>query len=714
METLNPRTYKQSIGMIQGKQADFSAGLFNDGPASNVPYNGVRRLVNFVNRGDMLDTRTGAKKWSTTGIPGLAGRTGYAATSTVSGSLRTITKTAGTDFTADDVGHFFVHDDGTHERIVEFVSATVVKAFTQASTAKTSTAGYLRAQINCFYYHATRRKLVVQVGEMVYFTDVDTIAWEQAFLVGLEGLHNSRSMVDEYEDLVVLFNSYGMFKIDLSTEPSLYYKANLDCPTSILFSAGAFSESRYGRRRLYSMVRLSGDGYDRDRLTPGVKTEWESGPSIGATDSSTGAYQDFGESWKDAPWDDSTGAETVDYLVPPLFDVDTEVPHQQATHYRVYETLTIGSFGVDPLNPSLQNSPVLFVWAKDVPVITPIVASRTGTTVTATVGVFTPNDVGSIIYFETGDIGTITAYTNPTTVTTTESDNVASGSAAFGTLRIGTAAQAVSGSEIAGNATVTASSATVGFTASDVGRVIFWANGQRSTVVRYIDANGVEVAESDAIDSTAFGMDPYRRSFRDDQTDDVLASKIKIGALQTRFWEPLPRANVGVIVPGFVYCGVAGDSKLYYGEVIKGYEETMGYHVPGVQEAVLKKPLSDLTEHIDALVIKCRGATYSVPINSYITQEDESAGTAISIIRAINTLDTQIGKLPGGGKAFDDKGNELVVTDEPGIRLFIGSGYGENLAEGRIMDIVKSLQPRYVCGFTPETGFVIYALDTVE
>jgi len=705
-EVTAPATRYEKEGLIKVRQRDFSAGLFYDMPASQVPENGYWRNENFINRGDRLDVRSGCRLWSSTTLPPLVGRTGYTASSSVLSTVRTIEKTLGADFTSDDVGNWFVHDDGKHERIIEYVDANTIKTRTQYSSAKSSTAGWVHGPVNCWYYHKAEQCIILQIDTRLFVAeDLSITSWIQAFCSSYDQPNDAISVGGEFEDSFIMWNSKGIYKLRLGDgAPYIFYRANTRVPNVKITDSGSQSSTTpYGRRRTYSMIRLSGSG-NRDRTSSGVEILQESGTCLGQIVGDQ--YYDYGESWTADPIG-STNSESVGTLTVPVDPISLDQQNHW-THYAVYATLHLGSFGVDPLNPDNKNSQVLYIWLADIPIAKVLTASRSGTTLTATEGAFEKSDVGCSIEFVDGTTDTIASYTSSTVVETTGTGTVSSQGVGIGGGSMMTASQTVSGSETIGNATVTRT-AGYEFTSSDVRKTLFWSNGSRGHIVRYVDANTVEVAESSEVTSGSAMINPVSRSFNDTIDDAALRSRINSYTCESRLWSDIPLANTGAIVPGFIFAGVRGKDQVYYGQIPEEYSYLLGYHHPTKQKMTLKDSLTSFSAFNSTLIARCRNSTWSIPVNSFKTEKIKSAGVSVSIVVAQNPIDQVKGAIDFGGVAMnDDDTSEIVVTSEPALRTFDGSRYGANLAEDRIQSQLAALQTAYAMEIHPALGVILY------
>lgn len=393
-QAFNPKTQLQDEREITRLQEDFSSGVFKDIPASKVPENGVVELKNMTNFGTYLQARSGSREWGDYGtytasaaLPSLV--TGIASTSTATGITRTITISSGYTPTADSVGDWFIHDDGTHERITAYNSPTEIETYTDSTAAKTSTAAKVRAQTNCLYFHNTQRKTIMLIGQKLYISnDYTMTSWTQVTFVGnnSELPANSVSQIEEFNNTLFLFNSNGIYKFYLDQTPYLFYKLNVAVPEGLPTTTVDVGNGEYTRRYTYTNLRLSGTGL-RDRNTEGVVIETETGNTLADSN-----YKDYGSATTVSAFGDIVPI-TIDGL-----NVSTNGSSEIAqhfTHIGIYATLDIGDNGVNPVT-GRGNNTELYIWLVDVPIYKHTTVDYAGVLAKATDNTFASGDIFNV------------------------------------------------------------------------------------------------------------------------------------------------------------------------------------------------------------------------------------------------------------------------------------------------------------------------------
>lgn len=276
--------------MTSDDKKPFSAGAYPDMEPSAVPARGVHYVKNYRVYNGRLLARPGSRRWSDTPLPSL--RTGYSFTK----SGTTVTKSAGDNFSATDVGNYIVHDDGAHERIEQYLSTTSVRV--NSSTARAaSTSGWVRGPKNAIVFHKTKRLIILFIDSRLFYSDVYMTEWLPISKWGTFSAPASTiSRMRVFDDFVVLFNATAMTKIDLVN--FVYWKMNAECPqtrvTDVLAADMENDENlktEFARNIVYSMGRLSGTASQtRDRFTENVEIVQETGTVV-----ADGSGKDYGE-----------------------------------------------------------------------------------------------------------------------------------------------------------------------------------------------------------------------------------------------------------------------------------------------------------------------------------------------------------------------------------------------------------------------------------
>lgn len=294
----NPKTiYEDQREIVRAQpsttddKSPFSDGAFQDLDGYLVPRKGVHKLYNYRCYPWGLKARGGSKRWSNTTLPALPDRTGYSLTK----SGTTVTKTVGDDFTSSDVGNYVVYDDGKHERVSAFISATEVTV--ETSTAHdASTAAWIRGPVNAKpLFHEEKRLWILFIDTRIFYSTINVPSWTEVKQFGINNTpYSSASRLREYDSFAVLSNENGLYKIDLDNY--VYWQMNSAIPTTRITDLTKSTSKPYCRRATYTVSKLIGNGQNSNRFDTGVTLQQETGSVF--PDSSN---KDYGELWSTRP-----------------------------------------------------------------------------------------------------------------------------------------------------------------------------------------------------------------------------------------------------------------------------------------------------------------------------------------------------------------------------------------------------------------------------
>lgn len=704
-KSFSPHSRQQDERLITRYQKDFSAGMFDDIPASSIPDDGVAYLKNFDNYGDRLVGRSGCKEWGDYGsltpcadLPSYA--TGIDSESTASGNIRTVIINSGYSFTADDIGSYFVHDDGTHERILSVTSTTEINTRSIDSSDKTSSAAWLRGQVNGMYFHKFLKKIILHIGSEIYIArDIYISAWDLTYCSSYASPSNELSFFDEVNNDVFLFNSNGVYKIDISQHPSedvFYYKINTHVPTDRISDTG---NNLYKYRYLYSLSRLDGSG-ERNRQSTGVSIKTDSGTCL--VDSN---YKDYGERQTGEPID-GTNTHFIDGLTIPLAEDSDTDRERHWTHFSIWRTADIGTNGVDPILGE-GNNPELYAWVEDVPVSKSFTGTITGTAGSVDTGYISEYDVGSDLY-----VWVTSAYTSHTITDVDES-------AQTFTIGSSVASPVVETPMYIGATAACTFSADAGvltpdvgdtFTSDDIGRTITTASGLYLHIIDVSGGNAI-IVEQDTIAADAGCWGEGGRGYRDSLPDEDLRPRFAGYPLFQRLYEPIPTSDMGVITGGMLYCAELNGNYVYYSQVPDGFEYLAGYYHPQYQLFVVKDSIRAVKEFSDRLAVYCANSTTTVTTNTYSSVSIPTIGVEVAVVSSQNVSDASIGVLDYGSIYPIDTDKHIMITNEPAIRVFDGYKYSDNLASQRIMNILRSLRSTTSAVYIPNKGYSLWGCD---
>jgi hypothetical protein len=784
---------------IYRQQDTFDAAMVSGPPASKLPPNAVAWLYNLVAYKHWLQGRFGCRIYSddctvsypstqhwASALPGMTDRHGYTGTK----SDYTVTS-PDASFTVDDVSNYWVWDDGYHDEITAFVSATQVTV--RDSGTRSGNACFLRGKHNGWWYHKGLKKVVLLVGTEVFVSDTMALAsWSRAICISTIEPNNVISQFDDFdENSAIFFNSAGMYKVILDTDRPYCYKMNTPGPSQYITGIEPTDTLPYGRRIIYTASRIRGTGIrDRREATEGAVIEQESCPNLTDDDG-----KDYGEVWTALPRGDSTktqgrvvgaqaalasrdantvwaavtdggatftinarqhtffvdfsGVETMaevatriqtgmriywpdatctytndrfyltsgyvdgstfDAIAAPGAGTDitaagfmniinstpnnlyvyaepyitdgisapvvagTTTSQWHWTHYSLYGTQDIGVNGLDPITGE-GNNPERYIWMADLRIAAAFYATRNESgLVTALVGEFEEADVGSVLEWWDGDRDTILQYVSSTQVIIEGAaypEGVKTGACAIGDGTVIEASQS--------GRTITRTRGGY-FTANDVRKTLYWADGGYSIITDFVSHHNVRVHESRNRELQGVTFDPVARSFNDTIDDEILLARTKDYTVRNRAWEPLPLTNTGKITPGWIFTAVRDTQPFYYAQHAPGTKYLAGYHNPLQENNDCKDVIKRIEEFPNRIIFYCAQSVYGGPTNTSIPIEVPGTGEFINTFSGLQILDANIG-VPDYGSVIDVVGAQVCITSEPAVRVFDGFKFGPNLGE---------------------------------
>ncbi len=514
-------------------------------------------------------------------------------------------------------------------------------------------------------------------------------------------------------DTIAGWSSYTVvqFNITINSE-----KKNVVANITAAVSMGEIAERiQSGLRDYWPTAKCE---YDEDHF---VITAPDEGSTIGYVEAGDGAT-DIGTAIMMCHSSEGN-AQNVDYTEPSTIG-SLEIPvessgeyHSHWLFYSLFSTLRIG--GNNPATSDTNNEE-LYIWNSDIPVAKAFVCSTLGAAFSLSEGEVVQGDVGCKIRFTDGNEYTIDTVIDSTSGTFTGAPGspYSSASCALGgdsslskAIRVMTASQ---------SGTTVTRTAGDSFESGDVGRPIFFPDGTIRWIEEYTDANNVEVTESGTISSTACCIEPKTRKWTDTlrdepySTEESLRARVRNYSLQNRFFVPIPDCDMGEITASMIWGCIKGEFIVHYSQADTNYRHQAGYYYEAEQREIFQEKINEISAVGGVLSIKFNNSTRSIPLNTFDSIIISDAGTAIIKASGNDVVDDSIGCLHQGGVCYTPDRLQVVVTSEPGVRIFDGVSYGKNLAEGRIQKYLDKLSPEYSTWYDPENGWNMMAYSKVD
>lgn len=296
-KSLAPGSNEKDRSLIKIDTDNFGYGIVKDPPASTIPKNSLADGENVICYPTEVISRTGSRLYTTSELPPLAGRTGYSASK--SGYIVTCDQN---HFTLDDVGNYWVWPgtETEHDEIIRYIDGMHVEV-ADSGTKTTQVGCYMRGKINLWKFHSVQKKWLWMLGNELWLTNLDIDEWTEVLIVSRDAPYNAISDCKEFDEWSwMVFNSNGIFRVDLDSPDPIAYKINVPIPNSRMSEQAQTVDTDYQYGYIYGTSRIIGNAWFRSRLTP-ARIETETGAN-----NWDDAYQDYADVWTEDPIGPST------------------------------------------------------------------------------------------------------------------------------------------------------------------------------------------------------------------------------------------------------------------------------------------------------------------------------------------------------------------------------------------------------------------------
>lgn len=609
-----------------------------------------------------------------------------------------------------DIGRFFNWGNGHRYLITACTSTTIV---TNDSTAESTTVvGKIEAAVNAFEWHPISRKWILHIDTRIFLSDSwEMNSWTEINRNSVRTPNETRSVIKIYGNNAILFNSAGIFAIELEDKDFVHYHLlNADIPP---YGDISSAQSIYGRRYLFSYSRLAGVGALRSR---GPESSAQVLHESGTNDLDSGGT-DYGILW------DSAAMGTSEYFIVDLTPPDYLIGNAgfHFSHYSLYGTKDVGSYGISP-TIGAGNNPERYWWMSDIPMIKcfHFVTDGNGCSNRLTTGdqnVFSSYDTQSEIKFFDDDFdvaGTLSI------LSCFDSQNLeVSGSSAFeGIAAIG-ASSIMRGSQSGKIISRVVGTKGSRPSQSDVGKLIFFSDGSMDIITAVsigsvANYDTITVSKSNTRSDMVAAWNPIARKYYDTISDSQL--DVRNGfLLKQRFMQPMPNCNTGEVIPGFLFGHIEGDTKLYYSQT--GDKSLAGYFHPGHQFDKCDNPITKLSAFPGILIGYQPNGFCSWDIKNTLTMNNvDSGGQDIGeqpITVVLTRTETEgIGILDSASLVKTLEGYDLVITQNREVRTHNGTKFSDNIVVDRIQNKMSKLQAVSAIHYDKVSGLLIYGTES--
>jgi hypothetical protein len=665
--TFQPHNRQEVERQITRQQRSFAKGMFADVTAEQIPDDGVAYLKNYKNLGFALEGRTGSRRWGnySTGIP---------------------------------------HAD--------------------LPTSDT---------LNAIKQHTFSKKVLILLGSDIYIADdINFSGWTKCYCESYQSPADEISSFDEQNQNMILYNSNGIYKIDLTdtTSTIFYYKINSSVPTSKLLAPDITNVSDRKRKYTYTLSKSNSSGLTTDengnyrqyflncinRTSVSFSLLSESGSVLPDLN-----YQDYTEV---RAMQDGDGSSYISGFIIPTVDGTNKERHWD--YFSIYCTPDVSASGIDPVS-GVGNNTEQYIWLEDIPVCYAWKMNQAAgsaynmSSYSGQEMMVSDNLIGSRIMLYTPSSGFVsgiigaTLYHAPSDMIFNITD---SNSSAITIGAIGTTSFCFYGA--GSGALITISGGVVSpisgntFVLSDANKRIFLSDGRKLHISGVSGTSGI-VYETDVVYSTSiagcWGVQEGSYGslyFSDYLEEEDLKSRITSYPLYQRFYQNLPDPYIGKVIPGWMVVSEENKQYMYYSQLAEGYEYLNGYYHPGYQFTLFTDIIKGYGLLVDKLVVYGSKSTHTIPINVISSINIAELGVDISVLTNQIVADTTIGIMDYHSICDVELGKQIVITSEPGIRIFDGNVYSENFADTKISNVLKQIGTNVSAVYSPYIGYIFW------
>jgi hypothetical protein len=351
------------------------------------------------------------------------------------------------------------------------------------------------------------------------------------------------------------------------------------------------------------------------------------------------------------------------------------------THYSVYRTKDIYPYTrdvVDLTDDRIGNSSSLFSWVADIPVVDVINGSFTYNAIEARWEFEFSGDSSDHIIGSTYTVDEVANVVKFSILGKIPNTNKYSASL-FGLTGDLVDVDAVSGTDTVFTASKTGQDIVfTGFTPTedDIGKPIFWRDGTVSYLI-----STTQTLDSDSKASQRAYINPTERNYHDTMTDNVRDGYAQYLTLKTRFYNKLPQSNLAAYNKGLLVVALRDYNKLYY----TGTADltTIGYHHPFQINDSIEKGIRCMFVVSDIFTFLTTSSTHTInPKQAQVLETN--FGEFYTVMPDAFLVNGTIGGASQHRWSESEKGDVMIITNEPAVRFFDGATYTANVADGKI------------------------------
>lgn len=242
-----------------------------------------------------------------------------------------------------------------------------------------------------------------------------------------------------------------------------------------------------------------------------------------------------------------------------------------------------------------------------------------------------------------------------------------------------------------------------------VGDFVFFDDGTYDIVTSITSNNSiVEVLNTASKAEGLIGFDIIPRVYTDTTSDYILQGYMSEFPMNTAGFKPMPDNNIAAYTNG-IYIAASRDKQfLDYSNAID--IARFGYHNES------KQANNFIQDGVKAIIASKGGFSVMSPINTYLinpqqayTAGDKTIGEAYSVLPDPELVASGRGATHQSKFSKGPDGGYVVSTNEPAIRIFNGTQYGEDMSDGKIKrNEIQKLDSMMLLAYDSNSGVYVW------
>lgn len=243
-----------------------------------------------------------------------------------------------------------------------------------------------------------------------------------------------------------------------------------------------------------------------------------------------------------------------------------------------------------------------------------------------------------------------------------------------------------------------------------IGSLIFFSDGS-TAVVSNIDSTNIYLYDynEDSLGlELACASNPGTRAFNDNVSDRVLEARNRTLPLKTRFFQPMRDNNLCCVIPGFYISSRKSKGEFEY--CTTGNLSLIGFrHQVGQVSDYIDGDIQSVSWVNGVVSLKTSRETYTLNTQQVYDAGDSRYNESFLSFHDPVKVSDKIGVRSPSNVVSVDSGLEVVFTNEPAIRFFDGSKYGEDISKNKVLDsYVIPFYPRIIMNYDDSFGVKIW------